>query len=254
MTTDSSKTLSGKWAVVTGSSSGIGRAIATELAAAGANLIVHGNRHSDAAEALAKELLECGTQAESVACDLSDPPLMSGLVQQCWQVAPIDIWINNAGADVLTGEPSDWSFEEKLDTLWKTDVLASIQLSRKTGQRMKLRGSGVILNMGWDQVETGMEGDSGEMFAAAKGAIMAFTRSMAKSLAPEVRVNCLAPGWIRTAWGESASDKWQERAKNESLVGRWGTPEDVARAARFLVSPQSDFITGQILPINGGRP
>jgi 3-oxoacyl-[acyl-carrier protein] reductase len=110
----------------------------------------------------------------------------------------------------------------------------------------------VILNMGWDQAETGMEGDSGEMFAAVKGAIMAFSRSLAKSLAPAVRVNCLAPGWIKTAWGQGASEAWQDRARRESLLGRWGTPEDVARVARFLVSPAASFVNGQVVSINGG--
>ena len=90
------------------------------------------------------------------------------------------------------------------------------------------------------------------MFAAIKGGVMAFTRSLAKSLAPEVRVNCLAPGWIQTAWGEQASEYWQKRAKSESLMGRWGTPQDVAQVARFLVSPAASFITGQVLEINGG--
>jgi 3-oxoacyl-[acyl-carrier protein] reductase len=81
---------------------------------------------------------------------------------------------------------------------------------------------------------------------------MAFTRSLARTLAPVVRVNCVAPGWIKTSWGAQASDAWQQRAIAESLLARWGTPEDVARAARFLSSPASSFITGQILNVNGG--
>jgi 3-oxoacyl-[acyl-carrier protein] reductase len=97
-----------------------------------------------------------------------------------------------------------------------------------------------------------MAGDSGELFAATKGAVMAFTRSAAQSLAPEVRVNCVAPGWIKTSWGERASQPWQDRAAAESLLARWGTPEDVAGAVEFLVSPAAEFITGQILPVNGG--
>jgi 3-oxoacyl-[acyl-carrier protein] reductase len=76
--------------------------------------------------------------------------------------------------------------------------------------------------MGWDQAETGMGGDSGQLFAAAKGAVMAFTRSLAVHLAPAVRVNCLAPGWVRTAWGERASDVWQERVWRETPLGRRG--------------------------------
>ena len=81
---------------------------------------------------------------------------------------------------------------------------------------------------------------------------MAFSQSLAQSLAPRVRVNCLAPGWIKTAWGEQASDSWQQRAVREALLERWGTPQDVATAARFLVSPAAAFITGQVIPVNGG--
>jgi 3-oxoacyl-[acyl-carrier protein] reductase len=117
---------------------------------------------------------------------------------------------------------------------------------------MKARGWGTIINIGWDQAEHGMAGDSGELFAAVKGAVMAFTKSLAQSLAPQVRVNCVAPGWIRTEWGDGASEYWQQRAVDESLSARWGTPNDVARAVAWLASPAADFITGHVLPVNGG--
>jgi 3-oxoacyl-[acyl-carrier protein] reductase len=97
-----------------------------------------------------------------------------------------------------------------------------------------------------------MEGDSGQLFAAAKGAIAAFTKSLAKSLAPQVRVNALAPGWIRTAWGAAASQAWQERVMRETPLGRWGTPDDVAQTAIWLVSPAASYVTGQVIRINGG--
>jgi 3-oxoacyl-[acyl-carrier protein] reductase len=106
--------------------------------------------------------------------------------------------------------------------------------------------------MGWDQAETGMEGDSGELFAATKGAVMAFTRSLALSLAPTVRVNAVAPGWVKTAWGEGASDQWHHRVLRETPMRRWGEPEDIARACRFLVGPDAAFLTGQVLRVNGG--
>jgi NAD(P)-dependent dehydrogenase (short-subunit alcohol dehydrogenase family) len=125
-------------------------------------------------------------------------------------------------------------------------------MGRDIGRRMRQRGQGIILNMGWDQADTGMEGDSGELFAASKGAVMAFSKSLAKSLAPEVRVNCLAPGWVRTAWGETASSRWQDRVVRETPLGRWGTPEDVAAAACWLASPAASFITGQVIRVNGG--
>src|SRR5262249_539908 len=133
-----------------------------------------------------------------------------GLIEYGWNLwSGIDIWINNAGADTLTGEAGRWPFQRKLEELLAVDVTATMLLSREVGQRMKAAGSGVILNMGWDQAETGMEGDSGQLFAAAKGAVMAFSKSLALSLAPEARVNCLAPGWIKTAWGEAATERWQ---------------------------------------------
>jgi 3-oxoacyl-[acyl-carrier protein] reductase len=81
---------------------------------------------------------------------------------------------------------------------------------------------------------------------------MAFSKSLAATLAPQVRVNCIAPGWIRTAWGENASEYWQKRALAETPLARWGTPEDVARAVRWLVSPAAAFITGQTIRVNGG--
>jgi 3-oxoacyl-[acyl-carrier protein] reductase len=199
-----------------------------------------------------------------VLCDLREPAEQERLVAEAWAWRPIQIWVNNAGVDVLTGDAAHWPFERKLEELWRVDVAATMQLARLAGAKMKatvghvfnvpgtLKTCPTIVNIGWDQAEHGMAGDSGELFAATKGAVMAFTRSLAKSLAPAVRVNCVAPGWIKTAWGERASSAWQERAVRESLLGRWGTPEDVARAVRFLVSPEAEFITGQVLPVNGG--
>ena len=111
---------------------------------------------------------------------------------------------------------------------------------------------GVILTMGWDQAEAGFEGDSGELFCTAKAAVMAFTRSLSLNLAPDVRVNCLAPGWIKTSWGEQAHAEWQERAVKEAPLKRWGTPEDIARTAAWLAGPEAAFITGQIVRVNGG--
>ena len=163
--------LAGKTAVVTGSSSGIGRAIALELASVGANVLVHARTSRDAAEGVADAIGQQGRDACVLLADIDDLADCTSLVDNAWTWRDgVDIWINNAGADVLTGEAAKSTFEEKLDRLWRVDVLGTIRLSRLIGQRMKERGgtvpSGVIVNMGWDQVEHGMAGDSGEMFAA----------------------------------------------------------------------------------------
>ena len=164
----------------------------------------------------------------------------------------VDIWVNNAGVDLLTGSDAQIEYTAKLEKLFEIDVRSTLLLSRLIGKRLSAQGKGVILNIGWDQADRGMEGDSGELFAAAKNAIMGATRSLALSLAPQVRVNCIAPGWIRTAWGEQAGENWQQRVKRETPLARWGTPQDVARMARFLASPDAAFITGQVINVNGG--
>jgi 3-oxoacyl-[acyl-carrier protein] reductase len=245
-------TLAGQWALVTGSSGGIGAAIARELAAAGCHLVLHGHRHNEQAEQLAEELQNQSSEVVVISCDLADEPQRTKFIDKVWQAEPLDILVNNAGVDVLTGAAAEWSFEKKVSALWEVDVAGTMHLSRVFGSRMKERGIGSIVNIGWNQAELGMAGDSGEFFAAVKGAVMAFTRSLAKSLAPAVRANCVAPGWIQTKWGESASEYWQDRAKAESLLARWGSPEDVARAVRFLAGPESSFINGQILNVDGG--
>lgn len=249
--------LQGARAVVTGSSSGIGRAVALELAAAGADVLIHARANRAGAEEVADRVRGLGRRSAVIVCDLADPAAHENLVSAAWEgLGDVEIWINNAGADVLTGEAAGWSFDQKLERLWRVDVQATVRLSRLVGRRMQAAqgqpASRSIVNVGWDQADFGMAGDSGEMFAAVKGAVMAFTRSLAKSLAPAVRVNGVAPGWIRTAWGSRASESWQQRGTRESLLGRWGAPTDVARVVRFLASPAAAFVNGQMIHINGG--
>jgi 2-amino-4-hydroxy-6-hydroxymethyldihydropteridine diphosphokinase len=245
--------LTGLRAVVTGSTSGIGRAVALALAAGGADVIIHGRRSTDTAEQVAAQVRGAGVRAAVIMADLRDPQGCRRLVEEAWAAwGGVEAWVNNAGADTLTGQAARWPFERKLQELLAVDVTATMLLAREVGARMKARGEGVILNIGWDQAESGMEGDSGQLFGATKGAVMAFSKSLALSLAPEVRVNCLAPGWIRTAWGERASACWQDRVLHETPLKRWGTPDDVAEAARWLASPAAAYITGQVIRVNGG--
>jgi 2-amino-4-hydroxy-6-hydroxymethyldihydropteridine diphosphokinase len=244
--------LTGRTALVTGATSGIGRAIANALAEQGAFVLIHGRDAARAAEVV-ESLHQFDVAAIPMLYDLSVPKQVDALADAAWlPFDGVDILVCNAGVDTLTGEAAAWPFDRKLAELWAVDVQSTIQLSRSIGCRMRERHSGVIVTMGWDQADTGMEGDSGQLFAATKGAVMSFTRSLAKSLAPQVRVNCIAPGWIKTAWGEGASEVWQRRAIREAPLERWGTPEDVAGAVRWLCSDSAAFITGQVIRVNGG--
>lgn len=245
--------LSGRNAVVTGASSGIGRAVALELARAGADVLIHCRASRAAAEAVAAECRQLGTAPQIIVQDFAGDFSPADFVEKAWHVfGSVDVWINNAGADLLTGPESKFDYAHKVQKLFEVDVRGTILLSHEIGMRMKQAGQGTIVNIGWDQADRGMEGASGELFAAAKNAIMGFTRSLAVSLAPEVRVNCIAPGWIRTAWGEQASEVWQERVLRETPLGRWGTPQDIAWLVRFLASDQAAYITGQVINANGG--
>ncbi|MFG0334440.1 MAG: SDR family NAD(P)-dependent oxidoreductase [Maioricimonas sp. JB049] len=259
MNSDTSQTaspfasLAGRRAVVTGASSGIGRAIALEFARAGADVLVHYRQSSAAAEQTARDIRDLGRRAVTLAADLGDPAALQPFVSEAHsQLGKIDTWVNNAGVDLLTGPDADLPYEQKLQRLLDIDVRSSALLCRLVGQRMQAQGNGVLLNIGWDQADRGMEGDSGELFAAAKNAVMGLTRSLAVSFAPQVRVNCIAPGWIKTAWGETASDDWQQRVLRETPLRRWGTPEDIARLARFLASDEAAYLTGQVINANGG--
>jgi 3-oxoacyl-[acyl-carrier protein] reductase len=244
--------LAGKRALVTGGSTGIGRAIAIEYAKAGADVIIHFGKSAQAAERTAEEVRRIGQKAITLASSFGrdDSVVFLDMAFNHW--GGLDIWVNNAGVDVLTGEMANASYEQKLQRLLEVDVQAGILLAKSVGQRMQKQGGGVILTIGWDQSDRGMAGDSGELFAATKNAIMGFSRSLAVSLAPSVRVNCIAPGWIKTAWGSTASEGWQQRVMSETPLGRWGLPEDIAKLARFLASDDASYMTGQVINCNGG--
>ena len=260
------QTLAGHLYVVTGSSTGIGRSIAVTLAAAGANVVLHGRASSPSIEETAAEIEQLGRKAYFAFADFADPNSLDGLVESAFGFeGRVTGWINNAGGDVLTGKWKEETLEAKLEYLWKADVAATLLLSRNVGKRLieqsriedtesaaRATIKPTILTIGWDQAWQGMAGESGELFSTTKGAIMAMTKSLAHSLAPFVRVNCIAPGWIQTKWGASTTPYWDNRAKSESLMNRWGSPKDVAGAALFLCSDQSDFISGQIISVNGG--
>ncbi len=243
----------GQTVLVTGSTSGIGRAVALRLAESGAAVALHG-RNAAAAEKVADEIRRsAGSVAGVFLIDIATSAGCAELIDAVTKTCPtLRAACLIAGADTLTGASASLPFEDKLQLLYDTDVRSTLLLGKGLGNVLKGHDGSSIVTTGWDQAATGMEGDSGELFATTKGAVMAFTKSLAKSLAPHVRVNCVAPGWIKTAWGDQASREWQERAVRECLLNRWGEVGDIADAVRWLVSTQASFITGQIINLNGG--
>jgi 3-oxoacyl-[acyl-carrier protein] reductase len=241
--------LAGLRTVVTGASSGIGTAIAVAFAAAGARVGIGFRRSSDSARALASEL---GPDNPLLQADLGTADGCTSIVQDAFgALQDIDVWVNNAGADVLTGAARSWTAERKLDALLEVDLKATIRCSRLVAARMRPGGS--IINIGWDHAAIdGMEGDDPELFAAVKAGVLGFSKSFARSVAPDVRVNVLCPGWIETAFGAGADRDFYEEVAAGTPLRRWGRPEDVAGAAVWLASPAAAFITGQAINVNGG--
>jgi 3-oxoacyl-[acyl-carrier protein] reductase len=246
-------TLSGKIVVVTGGSSGIGQAIATACAGAGADLVVSYRHNRAGVEETVRRIEAAGRTALPVQVDISvekDVGRLASAVRERFGRA--DVWINNAGADSLTGRGARLSALEKLDLLLAVDVRGTVLASWAAVRLMRAGTGGVILNTSWDHVSQGMKGENPILYSAAKGAIASFSRSLAREVAPEIRVNILAPGFIETAFGEVADSAWRDEVVARTPLGRWGVPEDVAQAAVFLASEQARFLTGQTLAVNGG--
>ena len=248
---DTAAPLTGRVALVTGASSGIGRAIALAAARAGADVALTYRANEKGARAVERDIASLGRRTLVRQLDLADEGAIRSLGPAVRQaLGRVDIWINNAGADILTGAHAALPAEDKLDMLLRVDLKGTMLASWQAAEIVE--DGGVIINMSWDHVLTGMPGVNPQMYAAVKGGVLAFSKSLARSVAPRVRVNVLAPGWIATAFsGEMKGDAHRVVAESTPMK-RWGTPEDVAEAAVFLASPASGFMTGQALLIGGG--
>jgi len=242
-----------KVVLVTGASSGIGRAIALRCARAGADLALTYRQNQTGADATAQAIRSLGRRVEVIRTDISRPEEIGSLVRRVKDVFGIvDVWINNAGADILTGEAGKMSRLEKLDLVLSVDLRGTIIASWAAVDLMRAQGGGVIINMAWDHVSLGMKGENPGLYSAAKGGIASFSKSLARDVAPEIRVNILGPGFIETAFGEGADPDFRQQVIDATPLARWGTPEDVAAAAVFLASDDAAFLTGQMIAVNGG--
>ena len=248
-------TLTGKVVLITGASSGIGRAVALACAEAGADLALTYRANRRGADDTAESVRRHGRRAELLSVDVADELALETMVAQVREAfGRVDVWVNNAGADILTGEAARLTWPEKLDRLLAVDLRGTVLASWKAVALMRGQPSGgVILNVSWDHVLAGgTKGGYAEVFCAAKGGVYSFSRALARSVAPHIRVNVLGPGWIETAYGESLDPKVKERITRTIPLSRWGTPQEVAHVAVYLASDAASYVTGQMLMINGG--
>jgi 3-oxoacyl-[acyl-carrier protein] reductase len=245
--------LADKRAVVTGASSGIGRAIAELFAREGAELVISYCRNLAGAEQALAAIDAAGRRAWAVQADVSQADQVHRLVDEAFaRLGAVDVWVNNAGTDILTAQAAGLSETEKLQRALDVDLRGTVLCCWAAAERLKAQGWGVILNLSWDHALVGAPGRLAEIYAAAKGGILSFSKSLARSFAPQVRVNVLAPGWITTAFAEALPETRQRRIAESTPLRRWGAPEDVARAALFLASADAEFLTGATMLVNGG--
>ena len=246
--------LAGRAVLVTGASSGIGRAIAIGSARAGADVALTYRANLAGARDVEREIQSLGRRAAVLQLDLENAESTRGIGPAVRDVlGRIDVWVNNAGADILTDAAASLTPEQKLDRLLAVDLRGTILASWHAAEILRAQpDGGTIINMSWDHVLTGMPGLNPQLFAAVKGGVHAFSKSLARSVAPRVRVNVVAPGWIETAFAGDLGEENRRAIAESTPLGRWGTPQDVAAAVVYLASPDAAFLTGQTILVNGG--
>lgn len=262
-----------KYVVISGASGGIGRAVAESYRGEKVSLYLQTNRNRAALTDWARrnggdfasvEIFEANLATEAGVGGFVDGVLDALKKAQETDVPRLDAFVAAAGVDLMTPEMKAATFDERLRRVWAVDVAATVATARAFGAAARAfrraaeengSASGVspaLVLFGWDGVDRGMEGETAQLYAVCKGAVVSFGRSLAQELAPEVRVNVVSPGWIRTTWGAVASEAATKRVAAESLSGRWGTAAEVASVVRFLTSDAAAYVNGQNVPVNGG--
>ena len=249
--------LEGQVALVTGASRGLGRAIARRLASDGAAVCVNYVARAAEAESLTAEIRSSGGRAIAVRADIGDLAQVQAMVEQVGsELGPVSILVKNAGvvyrATIETFDPAGMA------SMRRTNVDGLIQVTKTVVEGMKERSYGRIVNLSSIAGHgTSLPGNA--FYAATKAAVMALTRRFAMELGPHgITVNAVAPGFmltdmVRDGRNDQEYEETVVKISKLAMVGRVGQPEDIANAVAFLVSPDSGFITAQVLTIDGGR-
>jgi 3-oxoacyl-[acyl-carrier protein] reductase len=245
--------LEGKKAIVTGSSKGIGAAIALAFAKQGAKVVVNYHRHRSDALRVVDEIKSDGGSAFAVKADVSVPEQVNSLFSESQNhFSGLDILVNNAGlADAkIWNSPLGRISHEMWQKVFALDVFGAFLCSQAAAQIMR-RSGGRIINISSTPAVAGDK--EGLVYASGKGAVLAMTKVLAAMLAPKIAVNCMVLGSIETSWVDWLSDARVDELKHSIPLKRFGKPGDVANLAVFLASNDSDYITGQGIIIDGGE-
>lgn len=244
------KPLAGQVALVTGAARGIGRATAVALAGAGASVAINYQSSREAAEALVASLGDMGVKLVLVQGDVSVAAQAAAVVEMTEEVlGPITILVNNAGVtrDGLLARMSEEDFDAVIDTSLKGAFL----MSRAVARGMMKARAGNIINV---SSVIGRRGNAGQAnYAAAKSGLIGLTKSLARELGPRgVRVNAVAPGYVVTDMTAQLTDDLKEKIMESTPLRRLAIPEEVASVIAFLASPAAAYITGAVIPVDGG--
>jgi 3-oxoacyl-[acyl-carrier protein] reductase len=246
--------LKGKRALVTGSSTGIGAAVAKELARLGASVAVHGNKNAEAAETVAAVIGAAGGKAVVVLGDVSNSASAAQIVTDAVAgLGGLDILINNAGA--ILERVTNAAFDDTAyDNVYNLNVRSVLAVTKAAYPHLKAAGGGSIINTGSVAGRFGGFGGSA-VYASAKAAVHSITRNAAREFAPDhIRVNVVAPGFIITPFHDKTPQSVMDSAAAQIPMQRLGTAEDCVGAYVFLASDSmSGYITGQIIDVNGGQ-